>query len=234
MTTESDPRTRVVLSWLREEGHENAERVLLRALDEADTTPQRRSWWPAWRGFRMKQLAVTVAAATMLVVAVVGYNLLPALGIVGPGAIPSPSPAPWLLARSNWLDGQFGAVEVEATSDGSCVTGQMTLGRREEGDLVVVDLQCARTRDDGLIAIGGYITNGAGGRFELWPEGTLAGIVLPGGARPTLSRSLAGIWVGAKVGDAATETTDCLEYLDAQLLASEPFPWFDYRSVNRP
>ena len=44
MTTESDPRTRVVLSWLREEGHENAERVLLRALDEADTTPQRRSW----------------------------------------------------------------------------------------------------------------------------------------------------------------------------------------------
>ena len=49
MTTERDPRTRTVLSWLREDQHENAERVLLRALDEVDTTPQRRSWWPAWR-----------------------------------------------------------------------------------------------------------------------------------------------------------------------------------------
>ena len=49
MTTERDPRTRIVLSWLREDAHENAERVLLRALDEVDTTPQRRSWWPAWR-----------------------------------------------------------------------------------------------------------------------------------------------------------------------------------------
>ena len=49
MTTERDPRTRTVLSWLREDAHENAERVLLRALDEVDTTPQRRSRWPAWR-----------------------------------------------------------------------------------------------------------------------------------------------------------------------------------------
>ncbi len=52
MTTERDPRTRIVLAWLREETHENAERVLLRALDEVDTTPQRRSWWPAWRANR--------------------------------------------------------------------------------------------------------------------------------------------------------------------------------------
>ena len=49
MTAERDPDTRIVLSWLREESHENAERVLLRVFDEVDTTPQRRSWWPAWR-----------------------------------------------------------------------------------------------------------------------------------------------------------------------------------------
>ena len=63
MTTERDPRTRIVLSWLREETHENAERVLLRALDEVDTTPQRRSWWPAWRTGRMSSFTKLSAAA---------------------------------------------------------------------------------------------------------------------------------------------------------------------------
>ena len=78
MTTERDPRTRAVLSWLREDAHENAERVLLRALDEVDTTPQRRSWWPAWRTNRMKALAnLVAAAAAVLVVAIVGYQFLP-------------------------------------------------------------------------------------------------------------------------------------------------------------
>ena len=41
MTTEGDPRTRIVMSWLREDAHEDAERVLLRALDEVDATSQR-------------------------------------------------------------------------------------------------------------------------------------------------------------------------------------------------
>jgi dipeptidyl aminopeptidase/acylaminoacyl peptidase len=78
MTTERDPRTHIVLSWLREETHENAERVLLRALDEVDTTPQRRSLWPAWRTNRMKALAnLVAAAAAVLVVAIVGYQFLP-------------------------------------------------------------------------------------------------------------------------------------------------------------
>ena len=78
MTTDPDPRTRIVLSWLREDAHENAERVLLRALDEVDTTPQRRSWWPAWRPNSMNTYAKLIAAAAaVLVVAVVGYQLLP-------------------------------------------------------------------------------------------------------------------------------------------------------------
>jgi len=229
MTTERDPGTRIVLAWLREDAHENAERVLRLALDEVDTTPQRRSW-PAWRKFHMSKFAVAAAAmAATLVVAVAGYNLLPGLGIVGPGATASPSPTPSLLARGSYDARDWGPVEFEATRDGSSVTGRMTIGRRDETGYLVVDLQCARTREDGLIAIGGYITNGAGERYTLWPEGTLAGIVLPGGARAQLSNSLAAIWVGAVRNVAATETTDCLEYLDAQLLASEPFPWFDYR-----
>jgi hypothetical protein len=90
MTTEQDPRTRIVLSWLREDTHENAERMLLRALDEVDTTPQRRSWWPAWRTFRMPTSAkLLAAAAAVLVFAIAGYQVVPA--IVGPGATPTPT-----------------------------------------------------------------------------------------------------------------------------------------------
>ena len=69
MTIEHDPRNRIVLSWLREDEHENPEHMLLRALDEVDATPQRR-FWPAWRSNRMNTFAkLIVAAAAVLVVA---------------------------------------------------------------------------------------------------------------------------------------------------------------------
>ena len=84
MTTERDPRTRIVLSWLREDAHENAERVLLRALDEVDTTRQRRPWWAARRTQDMSfPYKVALAGAAVLLAALVGYNLLPRVS--GPG-----------------------------------------------------------------------------------------------------------------------------------------------------
>ena len=99
MTTERDPRTRIVLSWLREDPHENAERVLLRALDEVDTTPQRRSLWPAWRYHSMNAYAKLIAAAAaVLLVAVVGYQFLPGNGGIGGRPTITPSPSPTLLA----------------------------------------------------------------------------------------------------------------------------------------
>jgi hypothetical protein len=92
MTSDGDSRTRIVLSWLREDAHENAERALLRALDEVDTTPQRRPWWPAWRFSDMNNVAKgLVAMAAVVAVAFVGINLLPGTGS-GPGSLPSPSP----------------------------------------------------------------------------------------------------------------------------------------------
>lgn len=102
MTTDLDPRTRVVLSWLREDLHEDAERVLLRALDEVDTTPQRRSLWTAWRTNSMtRNLMLAASAVAVLVVAVVGWQLLPKAGAApGVGGQPTtsataaPTPAP--------------------------------------------------------------------------------------------------------------------------------------------
>jgi hypothetical protein len=110
MTTEHDARTRTVVSWIREDGHENAERVLLAALNEIDHTQQRRSWWPAWRFSDMNTFAkVLVATVAVVAVAFVGINLLPgsqsgaggspppaspSANSVGPSPSPSPSPTP--------------------------------------------------------------------------------------------------------------------------------------------
>ena len=92
MTTERDPGTRIVLSWLREDAHENAERVLLRALDEVDATPQRRSWWPARRPMQMNTYTkLAIGAAALVVVAVVGYNVLPRSPDLGGPLTPSPT-----------------------------------------------------------------------------------------------------------------------------------------------
>jgi hypothetical protein len=94
MTTDHDKRTRLVVSWLREDAHENAERVLLGALNEIDHTPQRRAWWPAWRFAEMNDVAkFLVAAAAVVAVVFAGINMLPRSS-TGPGGQPSPSSTP--------------------------------------------------------------------------------------------------------------------------------------------
>ena len=179
MTTERDPGTRIVLSWLREETHENAERVLLRALDEVDTTPQRRSWWPAWRTNPMNTYAkLLAAAAAVLVVAVVGYQFLPRDGAASgqPTIVPSPSPS--LLARGTFTAQVGGGytVDLDATGADSSVTGSMIV--RHEGNRgFTVDLKCSRTID-GLLWIGGDVTESANSDA---PAGTRAAILFKRG-----------------------------------------------------
>jgi hypothetical protein len=90
--------TRTVRSWLHTDEHESAERVLDDVLALLDATPQRRPWWPARRIADMNTYAkLAIAAAAVVVAAVVGINLFPARGGIGPGVpvvTPSPSPAP--------------------------------------------------------------------------------------------------------------------------------------------
>jgi hypothetical protein len=180
MTTERDPGTRIVLSWLREETHENAERVLLRALDEVDTTPQRRSWWPAWRTNPMNTYAkLLAAAAAVLVVAVVGYQFLPRNGGIGGPRTIAPSPSPALLARGSFTAQVGGGytVDLDATGGASSVTGSMVVSHATNGGFTV-DLECTRTID-GLLWIGGDVTQST---YSETPEGTRAAIVFERGS----------------------------------------------------
>jgi hypothetical protein len=94
MSTDRDV-TRIVRSWLHEDAHEDADRILNLVLDEIDTTPQRRAGWLARRAPRMNNaLKIVLAAAAVVVVAVAVINFLPRDGGVGGPDVASPSPTP--------------------------------------------------------------------------------------------------------------------------------------------
>jgi hypothetical protein len=88
--------TRIVRSWLEEGVSALPDRVLDAVLDQVPATRQRRSPWPAWRFADMNSYAkLAIAAAAVVVVALVGYNLLPTSGgNVGVTASASPAPSP--------------------------------------------------------------------------------------------------------------------------------------------
>jgi hypothetical protein len=180
MSTDRDT-TRLVRSWLEDGVTRLPDRVLDTVLDQLPATPQRRSWWPAWRISDMNKLALTAAAAAaVLAIAVVGYNLLPGLGVGGPNPIPSPSPAP--LATGSFIS-HGGQIELDATGEGSNVTGLMTytdVGGEDIGHFAV-DLACTRTTDSGLIAIGGRVTDSTN-VDEYAPEGSNVAIILERGS----------------------------------------------------
>jgi hypothetical protein len=96
MSSERDV-TRIVRSWMRDDEHESADRVLDAVLDELDTTPQRRATpWPAWRFAGMNTLLkFGIAAAAVAVAAIIGLNVFggPAMGDPAPAPRPErPSP----------------------------------------------------------------------------------------------------------------------------------------------
>jgi hypothetical protein len=174
--------TRAIRSWLHEDRHEDVSRIAGAVLDQVETTRQRRSRWPARRFEFMNTYAkFALAAAAVLVVAVVGYNFLPGRGGVGgPNATPSPSPAP--IAVGSFIS-HGGQIEIEATGEGSNVTGSMTytdVGGEDVGRFAV-DLACARTTDSGLIVIGGPVT-AATNVDDSAPEGSNVAIVLQRGS----------------------------------------------------
>lgn len=153
-----------------------------------------------------RYLKLGLAAAAVVLIAVVGYNLLPGLGVGGPSATPSPSPV--LLARGNFVEHDWGQVEFVATREGSRVTGTMTIAARDGWGPIAVDLQCTRETDDGLVLIGGYITAGD----QVWPAGTPGLVAIKRG-----SPDRANVRFGGPTLELVPKTTGCLAFLDVWL-----------------
>lgn len=120
---------RVVRSWLREDGREDADRVLNVVLTEVDSTPQRRAtWWPVRRFRSMNNVArLAVAGVTVIAVAVLGYGLLgrsvggqpDPTATSSPTGIPSPSVSespPPPLTLNPFSAGGFGMCPPETVS----------------------------------------------------------------------------------------------------------------------
>jgi hypothetical protein len=94
MSTERDPQ-RIVLSWLRSDEHVSADRLLDVVLFAVDTTPQRQSSWLAWRSpFVSNTVRIALAAAAVVALALIGYQLLAAPNVGGPPPSPSPTETP--------------------------------------------------------------------------------------------------------------------------------------------
>lgn len=95
---------RDVRSWLRDDGHEDADRVLYAVLDQLDTTPQRHAGWLARRFPIMHSTSfrLGIAAAVVGAAAVLGANLLPD-SIGDPDPTPTPPASAQPLAGSDAL-----------------------------------------------------------------------------------------------------------------------------------
>jgi hypothetical protein len=180
MATDRDT-TRIVRSWLEEGRTALPDHILDAVLDQVPATRQRRAWWPAWRFADMNNIAkLLIAAAAVAVVAIVGINLLPARdGGAGGGSVvsPSPSPSPALLARGTFTVSDNSATELDASGDGSNVTGTMIV--IDEGGRVSVDLACTRTTPGGLLVVAGTVSNTT---IQAFAEGSWFGIILRPGS----------------------------------------------------
>lgn len=124
------------------------------------------------------QARLIAGAAALLVVAVAGCQAVPGSG--GPGAQPATAslPSPALLASGSFrFPPMDAAVVLDATGEGSNVTGSMTVSNEEMS--LTVDLECALTAEDGRILIGGDATEST---FDEAPKGTRAAIVLKPGS----------------------------------------------------
>ena len=93
MTTNRDLE-RLLDAWFADGPNEVADRVIDDVADRIERQPQRPAWRLRWRTPMNATYKLVAAAAALVIVAVVGYNLLPRQGGVGGQATPPPTAAP--------------------------------------------------------------------------------------------------------------------------------------------
>lgn len=107
----SEPElTRTVRSWLQEDAHESANRVLDSVLQIVDTTPQRRPPWSVRRFPTMNGYFRTAAvAAAIAIAAIVGLTFVSRtnVGDHQQTPMPTPSPAPSTVSAGDLTPGAY-------------------------------------------------------------------------------------------------------------------------------
>ena len=114
MSTENDV-ARSLRSWLTEERHEDAGRVLDTVFDQVPATPQRSASWLARRFTPMNTATrIGLAAAAVIVLAFAGIRFLPGTGLFGgpPAATCAPTLEPNLHGQACLSRGRY---EVDPT-----------------------------------------------------------------------------------------------------------------------
>jgi hypothetical protein len=155
---------RAVRLWVAEGSDQLPSPALDAALDRIATTKQRHADWLARRINLMNGNALRFGTAAVAIIAAVilGVRFLP--GAVGgpPDPTPSPTTSAVTLASGTFTVplGEFGeAVDIEAVRTGDDVSGTMDISNPVGGEgAYSVDVQCARTTDDGFVMIGGEVT----------------------------------------------------------------------------
>ena len=91
MSTDNDV-ARSLRSWMKENRHEDADRVLDVVFDQIPATPQRRAGWLAQRFFEMNSFArIGAVAAAAVAIVIIGIALATRNNDVGPAPSVSPS-----------------------------------------------------------------------------------------------------------------------------------------------
>ena len=153
--------TRVVRSWLEEGVTALPDRVLDTVLDQLPTTPQRRSRWAARRRpFMNNTIRIGLAAAAVVVIAFIGYQLIAGPNVAGPGPeptttrtmTPSPSAAPSPGADTYPAEG--------------ALTPGTTYNVSRNGVVFTFAVPSTGWRSDGSFAVSGH--QGSPEETELW------------------------------------------------------------------
>ena len=114
MSTDNDV-ARALRSWMRENRHEDADRVLDAVFDQVPATPQRRASWLAQRFYEMNGLTrFATVAVGLLAVIVIGLALAKGANIGGPGPTAVPTTTPALLNELPEGDLSAGTYEIDA------------------------------------------------------------------------------------------------------------------------
>jgi hypothetical protein len=175
MSASRDP-DRLIRAFVLDGAERLNDRVYDAVRDDIETRRQRAFIGP-WRLPTMNKLVpIGVGAAAVLVIAVVGYQLLPRNGGVGGSPTIAPSPTPSLLAKGTFEVNGINTT-LDATGSGTNVSGTLT-GSNSDG-AYTVDLKCEKTID-GRRWIGGDVTRST--NLQNAPVGSRTAIVLKPGS----------------------------------------------------